>query len=438
MNHRQERGTPMETLPATAHADTVYLIEGPCRLTGSVPVSGAKNAALPLLAATLLTGEECVLRHCPRIADVALALALLEGLGKTGAWEADGLHIREGVLRPQALGPEAAQMRASVLFLGPLLARFGKAATHPPGGCAIGKRPIDLHLAVFRALGAQVEESETAVVCQTSHLAGARIRLPFPSVGTTENALLAAVLARGVTVLEGAAREPEVADLAAFLQRMGARITGAGTGTLRIEGVPALRGAVHTILPDRIEAATFLAAGAITGGNVFVEHAKSAHLEAFLGFLRQTGCSLDPQPGGIALAAPARLRPASVITGPYPQFPTDAQPFALALLTLAEGTGMIRESMFENRFRQAAGLSAMGARIAMAGQTARVTGVPALTGAAVAAADLRGGASLILAALAARGQSRITGGRFVERGYEALPQKLTRLGACIQTLPLSE
>lgn len=419
--------------------DAAYLVQGPCRLRGVAHISGAKNAVLPILAATLLTEEDCVLDNCPHISDVSLTLALLQDLGKEVDWQGERLRIREHTApTAESLGCEAGRMRASVLLAGALLGRCGQAKTPHPGGCAIGERPIDLHLTAFRALGVQICEENACIDCRAQHLCGADIHLPFPSVGATENAMLAAVLAEGETRIYGAAQEPEIEDLAAFLNAMGAQVTGAGTDYILIHGKTRLGGATHRVIPDRIEAATYLAAAAITGGEVFAKGARAEHLAAVLDFFRQTGCLVQTFPDGIWLKAPKRLCPADIQTGPYPAFPTDAQPLAMALLTLADGTSMIKESIFENRFRQAEGLSAMGARIQITGNLARIQGVPALTAAAVAAEDLRGGAALILAALAAQGESRITGVSFVERGYQNILQKLTALGGCASVSPSPE
>ena len=412
-----------------------FIIRGGRPLRGSVRVSGAKNAALPILAATLLTREPCVLRECPDILDLRRALELLEALGAKVTRTGNVLTIDPGGVQSARVDGEAAgRMRASVLFLGALLGRLGTAAVAAPGGCAIGRRPIDLHLSALKALGADVAEGNGMIFCRAACLRGAPIVFPFPSVGATENALLAAVRAEGVTRIENAAREPEIVDLADFLNQMGGRIQGAGSPQIRVEGVPVLHGAPHTVIPDRIEAATYLTGAAITGGAVRVLGARADHLEAVLEFFRRTGCRVEAEPGGIFLQAPARLRPACLTTGPYPAFPTDVQPQAMALLTLAEGTSTINETVFEARFRQAPELSAMGARIRVDGPLAAVTGVSSLAGACVTARELRGGAALVLAAMAARGESRVSGVPCLDRGYEDLEGKLRALGADIKRM----
>lgn len=411
-----------------------YVIEGGRRLRGVIPASGAKNAALPILAATVLTSGESILHRCPRIADVSLSLEILKGLGAAVTEAGDTVIVDAGgICRNEVSSGAVQKMRASILFLGALLGRFGEAKAAYPGGCAIGERPIDLHLEVMKALGAEVTEEGGIIHCRAKRLRGTRIRLRLPSVGATENCLLAAAAAEGTTVLENAAREPEIVDMAAFLNGMGADIRGAGTETIVIEGTPALHGTEHTVIPDRIEGATYLTAAAITGGEVFLSGAGPENMVSTLECLRHTGCIVKAVDGGIWLKAPPVLAPLPYLeTGPFPAFPTDMQPQIMALLTLAEGTSMIRESIFESRYRHVPHLAAMGADIVLKGRDALITGVPRLHGALLEAEDLRGGAALTLAALAAEGGSVLNGARYLERGYEGLVDKLTVLGAQIR------
>ena len=409
------------------------VIEGGRPLHGEVATSAAKNAALPALAAALLTAEPVILENVPALADVRTMRALLERLGGETADVADGsTRIRV----PQVTNPEApydlvSTMRASVLVLGPLVARAGVARVALPGGCAIGVRPIDQHLKGLARLGAEIAIENGYVEARASRLKGARITTDLVTVTGTENLMMAAVLAEGATVIENAAREPEVADLARLLSAMGARIQGAGTERIEIEGVSELGGARHRIIPDRIEAGTLLAAAAITGGDITVTGADPRHLGATLAKLEECGAVIEVAGDRVRCRGPARPRPADIITSPYPGFPTDMQAQLMALLGLADGQSRISETIFENRYMHAAELVRLGAHIRTDGSGALIQGVPAYQGAPVMATDLRASASLVLAGLAAHGTTEIARVYHLDRGYERMEAKLSALGARI-------
>ncbi len=409
------------------------LIRGGVRLEGRVSVSGAKNAALPALAAALLTGDELAISGVPALDDVHTMCQLLSSLGAS---------INVGPGRVRLRGPSLAarqapydlvrRLRASFLTAGPMLARFGAARMAMPGGCAIGSRPIGLHLKAFAAMGAHLAAGNGYIEAVVGgRLRGARVYLDYPSVGTTENAMMAASLAEGTTVIENAAQEPEVVDLANLLGAMGARIRGAGTGVIKVEGVPELHGAHHAIIPDRIEAGTYMAAAAITRGDVIVENVVPEHLIAVVAKLREAGAVVEEHASGLRVCAPAHLRPLDIRTMPYPGFPTDLQAQFMAVLATSQGTSLITETVFENRFMHVDELIRMGARIKIDGRSALVEGTEALSGAPVSATDLRAGAALVIAALAARGETEISGVDHIDRGYESIERKLGSLGAVI-------
>jgi len=413
--------------------DQIHVDGGP-RLEGEVRVSGSKNATLPLMAAALLGEGPTTLRNVPDLADVTTLLQLLRTMG------ADAERVpgaERHVVRVHAAGevlPEAPydlvrKMRASVLVLGPLLGRFGHARVSLPGGCAIGARPIDQHLKGFRALGAEILLEGGYVEARAKRLRGATVRFDKVTVTGTENVLMAAVLAEGTTVLENAAREPEVEDLARALVSMGARIQGAGTDLITVEGVARLRGVEHTVIPDRIEAGTLLVAAAITRGDVHVHGAVPAHLDAVIGKLREAGCTVVPTADGLRCRGPETPDPVDLQTTEHPGFPTDMQAQLMALLSVASGTSVLSENIFENRFMHVAELRRMGADIRVEGHTAVVKGVHTLSGAPVMATDLRASASLILAGLRARGITRVARVYHLDRGYEGLERKLQGLGA---------
>jgi UDP-N-acetylglucosamine 1-carboxyvinyltransferase len=412
-----------------------FVVNGGAPLAGEIAVSGAKNSALPALAACLLTDEPVVLHRIPRVRDIATMKRLLRHAGAR-------IDERTGVLRVEAKeisDPEAPYdlvktMRASSLVLGPLVARVGQARVSLPGGCAIGARPINLHLMGLERLGARISQAHGYIQAEApAGLRGAKVYFDRITVTGTEDLLMAAVLAEGETVLENAAREPEVADLAALLTKMGARIDGAGTSVIRIQGVKRLHGAEHTIIADRIEAGTFLIAGAITRGDITVTACEPAHLEALLVKLQQAGAEVSqPAAGSVHVRVPDGLRSIDINTEEYPGFATDLQAQFMALMTQAEGISLIVETIFENRFMHAFELMRMGARIRLEGRQAMVAGPTQLSGAGVIASDLRASASLVLAALAAKGETVIDRVYHIDRGYEGIEEKLTRAGARIQ------
>jgi UDP-N-acetylglucosamine 1-carboxyvinyltransferase len=412
---------------------TTLVIEGGVPLRGEVRISAAKNAALPLLAASLLSEAPIVLENVPRLADVTTICKLLERLG-TEVRQEDGRTVAS---TPRLTSFEApyelvSTMRASVLVLGPLVARAGRARVALPGGCAIGVRPIDLHLKGLERLGAEIQLTQGYVEARASRLKGARIVFDLVTVTGTENLMMAAALAEGTTILENAAREPEIPDLARLLTAMGARIHGAGTERIEIEGVPELGGARHRIIPDRVEAGTFLVAGAITGGDVTLRGVVPDHLTAVLDKLEATGARLDLGPDRVRIRAEGRPRPTDIVTNPFPGFATDMQAQMMVLLGLADGSSVITETIFENRFMHAAELRRLGASIEIDGHRAVVRGVEAYQGAPVMATDLRASASLVLAGLAAAGTTRVSRVYHLDRGYEGMETKLAGLGARIR------
>ncbi|HLW71209.1 MAG TPA: UDP-N-acetylglucosamine 1-carboxyvinyltransferase [Candidatus Binataceae bacterium] len=407
------------------------IIRGGRTLRGAVAVSGSKNATLPILMASLLTREPLVLHNVPRLRDVRTAIALLEGLGATAHWlDEHSLEICAAEVHAHEASYDLVKtMRASFVVLGPMLARTGRARVSTPGGCAIGARPVNLHIGGIRALGARIQLRNGYVEAHAERLAGARLWLDSPSVGATENIMMAAVLARGRTTIENAAREPEVQDLAALLIAMGAQVEGAGTHVITIEGVERLHGAEHRVIPDRIEAGSLMIAAAITGGDVTVENAPAAQLDAVIVKLRETGAEVSSLNGGLRVARSGGLRSVELRTLPYPGFPTDLQAQMMALLTQARGTSVITETIFENRFMHAPELIRMGADIVMKGPTAIVRGASPLSGAPVMATDLRASMGLILAGLAAENHTHVSRVYHLDRGYEALDDKLRALGA---------
>ena len=403
-------------------------------LLGEVHIHGAKNSALPILAACTLCRGACTIRGCPDILDVRCAMEILRSLGCPCRLEGGTASVGPfGCGECRVPGALAESMRASVLFLGALLARTGEASVTLPGGCPIGARPIDLHLGILRRLGAEILLDGKRIVCRAGRLTGCRIALPFPRVGATEHAMLAAVGAQGCTQILGAAREPEIVDLACFLNSCGARVEGAGTGCIEITGMRPLSGAEHTLLPDRIEAATYLCACACCGGRLTLLGAEGGTLLPVAEALSACGCTITQRPGAITAAAPHPLTGGvRVTTAPYPGFPTDAQPLLMAALARARGESRITETIFERRFLHVPELRRLGAQIALRGPTAAITGVKELTGAQLTARDLRGGAALILAAMSAEGESTVAGMNHLERGYDNLIPTLCALGARIR------
>lgn len=406
------------------------VIRGGRPLKGQVRCDGAKNAALPIMAGTILSDEPSEIRNVPRLRDVQTMAAMLRALGASVRMRGGTVRIDPGRnLLKEAPYDLVRLMRASFLIMGPLLARCGSASVPLPGGCAIGQRPVDLHLKGFEAMGAEISVEGGYIHARASRLTGADIYLDIPSVGATENIMMAATLADGVTVIENAAQEPEIVDLANFLNAMGADVSGAGTSRVRVEGQKTLHGTAYSIIPDRIEAATFLIAGAISGGKVVVENVIPTHLRPVLAKLKECGAYLLEGPRSVEIEMSGRPEPTTVKTMYYPGFPTDAQAPLMALCCIANGTSVISETVFESRFAHAEELSRMGARIQIEGQSAIVKGVPRLTRASLQATDLRAGAALCLAALAADGTTEISGAEHIERGYCDFVSKLRALGA---------
>ena len=413
-------------------------IRGGRPLSGEIQIGGAKNAALPLMATGLLTEDRVILSNVPKLADIDTMTALLSQHGvAVDPVGNDGrtLSIGGSITNTEAPYDIVRKMRASVLVLGPLLARVGEARVSLPGGCSIGTRPIDLHLKGLEQLGATFDLDGGYIDGRvTGRLRGATIVFPFVSVGATEQLLMAAALADGQTVLANAAREPEIIDLAACLVKMGARISGIGTDKLTIEGVERLRGASHRIIPDRIETGSYACAAAISGGSVFLRDARLEHLGATVRTLREAGVEILEEPGGLMVKRLNGLHGADAMTEPYPGFPTDMQAQFMALMSVAEGASMVTETIFENRFMHVPELNRMGARINVHGASAIVRGVPALSGAPVMATDLRASLSLILAGLGAKGETVVNRVYHLDRGYEAVERKLAACGADIERI----
>jgi UDP-N-acetylglucosamine 1-carboxyvinyltransferase len=411
------------------------IIEGGVPLKGEVAASAAKNAALPALAAALLTPAPVTLTNVPDLGDIRTMLKLLQTLGATVTRRSREATVTvERVASDQAPYELVSTMRASVLVLGPLVARHGSARVALPGGCAIGVRPIDQHLKGLAALGAEIAIENGYVVARARRLKGARIATDLVTVTGTENLMMAAALAEGTTVIENAAREPEVGDLAGLLTAMGARLHGVGTDRIEIEGVRELGGAVHRVVPDRIEAGTLLVAGAITQGDVRVTDMVPAHVAAVLSKLEECGIAVETGPSWVRVRAQGRPRPSDIVTSPFPGFPTDMQAQLMTLLGLAEGTSKLTETIFENRYMHVAELARMGARILTEGSVAIIHGVAAYQGAPVMASDLRASAALVLAGVAGQGRTEVSRIYHLDRGYERLENKLAALGARIERL----
>jgi UDP-N-acetylglucosamine 1-carboxyvinyltransferase len=414
------------------------LVCGGRRLRGEVAVSGSKNAALPILISSLLTEERCVYQDLPDLRDIRTTLKLLAGLGMKieSANSSDGPgHIAlqaDHVTKLEAPYNLVKTMRASFLVLGPLLSRFGKARVSTPGGCAIGSRPVNLHLKGLAQMGAEIDQVHGYVEARAKRLRGASVYLDLPSVGATENLMMAATLAQGTSVIENAAKEPEVGELAAVLNKMGAKIRGAGSDVVTVEGVDALGGASHRIFPDRIEAGSFMVAAALTNGDILVRGTRPEHLDAFILKLKEAGVAVSIEDNGVRVKGPEKLKSVDITTLPYPGFPTDLQAQMMVLMSVADGVSVITENIFENRFMHAQELNRMGANIRLEGNRAIVKGVESLSGATVMATDLRASVSLVLAGLVAQGVTEVSRVYHLDRGYEHIQEKLSSLGADIQ------
>ncbi len=412
------------------------LIQGGTALSGEVAISGAKNAALPILCASLLTAEPLHLTNVPHLNDISTMLRLLGDMGVAVTMDGvDGMVLDgSGLNSPVASYEMVKTMRASILVLGPLVARCGEARVSLPGGCAIGARPVDQHIKGLQAMGAEIKVEQGYVHAKAARLKGARICTDMVTVTGTENLMMAACLAEGETIIENAAREPEVVDLANCLVSMGARISGAGTDVIRIQGVKKLHGATHAIMPDRIETGTYLCAAAATGGDVRLLKTSAAYLDTVVDKLMDAGCEITVERDAIRLQAPSRLKAVSLRTAPYPAFPTDMQAQFMAINCIADGVATIRETIFENRFMHANELARLGADIQIEGSNAIVRGVDRLEGATVMATDLRASASLVIAGLVAQGETLIDRIYHLDRGYERIEEKLAKLGAVVRRM----
>lgn len=411
---------------------TSYIIEGGRGLEGELDVSGSKNASLPIIAASILSGKTTKLYNVPNIHDTQITLKILEILGckiyrRNGKIIIDSSNMEEHKIPDDLMR----QMRSSVVLAGAILGRFKKATFSYPGGCDIGSRPIDLHLKGLRKLGIDIEEEAGYINCKGNRIIGNEIHLDFPSVGATENIIMAAVLAEGKTIITNAAMEPEIVDLQNFLNKMGAKIEGAGTNVIKIEGVNNLKEVSYNIMPDRIEAGTLLCATAITGGKIKLNKVIPMHIRPVISKLEESGCKIDVEKNSVILEAPKRLKAVDIKTMPYPGFPTDMQSIFTGILTTAKGTSMIVENIFESRYKYTNELKRMGAKITTEGKVAIVKGTKKLVGTTVEATDLRGGATLVLAGLVAKGKTTVNNAEHILRGYEALDKKLNKIGAKI-------
>jgi len=410
------------------------IITGQTRLKGKVEISSSKNAILPIIAASILTDDEVIIKKVPQIKDVNTIIQIIKALGKEIKEEEGKCLFNGKSVETHPPYDLVRQMRASFLLMGPLLSRYGKVRISLPGGCAIGNRPIDLHLKGFHALGAEIDFKGGDVIAKANHLKGNHIYLDYPSVGATENIIMAASLAQGWSYIENAALEPEVVDLANCINQMGGNISGAGTNVIKIEGVKTLHGCEYTPIPDRIEAGTYMLAVAATGGEAIIDNVIPEHLKAITAKLEETGVEVSEYPSSLKVKRDHLIKPVYIKTLPYPGFPTDMQAQFMSYLSCANGGSVISESVFENRYMHVQELQRMGADIKTEGKTAIIRGVKKLTGAQVKASDLRAGAALIIAALTATGNTRLSGIEHVERGYEEISYKLNAMGANIKEL----
>lgn len=414
---------------------SLLLIDGNKKLSGEISIQGSKNSVLPILAATVLCQEKCILHNCPDILDVDFSIKILQYLGGKITRSNSSLIVDMSSIKrcdiPNFLMKE---MRSSIIFLGAILSRVNKAKLTLPGGCQLGPRPIDFHLRAFEKMGVEILTQEEILNCQAKKgLTGEKIELPFPSVGATENILLASVMSSGTTVIKNAAKEPEIVDLANFLNACGAKIKGAGTSEIIVDGVEKLHGAEYTVIPDRIVAATFMSAVAITGGEALFKNVNHEHLSGIIPAFEECGCKMDFCEKTLSLKAPRELNPIKeIITGPYPDFPTDAQALLMAVTTVSRGKSLFVEKVFQQRYKHVGELLKLGADIEIDGKNAAVNGVGSLHSAKLCATDLRGAASLVIAALKAEGTSEISNLRHLDRGYEKLEENLRVLGAKIK------
>ena len=409
------------------------LVNGKNKLSGTVTIQGAKNSILPILSATILCRGTCVIHNCPEISDVNACVGILDHLGSEIFRCNHTVTVNNSQLSCHYIPDELmGEMRSSIVFLGAILSRCGETVLSFPGGCELGPRPIDLHLSALEQMGAVVEEAHGKLFCMlpAGRFHGAEIVLPIPSVGATENIILAAALAKGRTVIRNAAREPEIEDLANFINRCGGKVYGAGEGTIEIEGVSSLKGCEHTIIPDRIVAASYLSAVAVTGGEGQLKQVEPSHVYPVLPFFRQSGCEITETANTLTIRAPKKLFPLKhIVTGYYPGFPTDSQPIVMPMAAVARGTSTFVETIFDSRFHHVHELVKMGANIKVEGRMAVVQGVKTLSGTIVKARDLRGGAALVLAGLCADGVTRVENAHFIARGYENIVADLSALGA---------
>lgn len=412
-----------------------YIIEGGRRLEGEINISGSKNASLPIIAASILNNNITKLYNVPNIHDTQITLEILKILGCKITKKSDKIVIDSRSMTKTEIPEELMrQMRSSVVLAGAIIGRFKNAKISYPGGCEIGARPIDLHLQGFRRLGIDVEEDGGIIKCKCEKIVGNAIQLDFPSVGATENIMLASVLAEGETIITNAAMEPEIVDLENMLNKMGAKITGAGTNVIKIIGVKSLKEVSYTIMPDRIEAGTFLCAGAITGGKIKLNNVKVDHLTPIIHKLEECGCKIETYKNSIKLEAPKKLKAVDIKTMPYPGFPTDMQSVFATVLVVSKGTSIVVENIFENRYKYTNELKRMGAKITVEGKTAVIKGIRKLSGAKVTSTDLRGGAALVIAGLVAKGKTTVNNIEYILRGYEQLDKKLSLLGANIKLI----
>lgn len=413
-----------------------FIIEGERPLSGRVRVQGAKNAALPILAASVMASGTSIIKDVPRLLDIEVMLEILSALGCDADHDGETVTLDTSPMNSFHI-PEhlMGKMRSSIFLMGPLLVRFGKAQIYRPGGCMIGERPIDLHLKGLRKLGARIEESHSLITCTADRLVGADIMLDIPSVGATENIMMAATLADGTTKIRNAAKEPEIEDLQNFINAMGGRVKGAGSDTIVIEGVKHLHPVIYRVIPDRIVAGTLMVAGAITNGDIMIENVQEEHVASVIHVLREAGVEIKVDGDIINVRHEGRpLSVEKITTSYYPSFPTDMQPQIMALLAISEGTSIIKETVFNGRFKHVSELNRMSAKISVDLNTAFIHGVPALYGASVEATDLRAGAALVLAGLAAKGTTKVSQIHYIDRGYYRLEDTLTQLGAHIERM----